>query len=237
MDGQSSSTKVNPLIAQATGSDQFGLSFTSSEELPKLLEGLTPLFDTRRIPPRPTPGTTFGTPTAYGANSGQAFVGASGIFNLGSKGRTDGSFSVGTGFGNSVTSVGVEVSASVTRVSTGDFGDSGSFGIKIHKIIPNTDGLGIAVGWSNALDWGDTTSAKETVYGVISKTFALSSDKNNRLPLSLSLGVGTGSFRSAGSIAANNNDPNLFGSIGVVLFPEISLATSWTGSQLNLGMG
>ena len=51
VEGQSSSTKVNPLIAQATGSDQFGLSFTSSEELPKLLEGLTPLFDTRRILP------------------------------------------------------------------------------------------------------------------------------------------------------------------------------------------
>lgn len=230
-----SPTEAAPLLAQAAGSDQFGGSFTPSEELQQLLEDLTPLVDTRA--PRPTPGTTFGTPTAYGANWRQAFVGASGIIDLGGAGRTDGSFSVGTGFGNSVSTVGVEVSMSVTSVSAGDFGDSGSFGLKIHKIIPNTNGLGLALGWSNALDWGDTTNAPETIYGVASKTFALRPDSTNRLPLSVSLGVGTGSFRSTGAIAAGDNDPNVFASLGVVVIPQISLASSWTGSQWNLGMG
>jgi len=224
-----------PILAQAAGSDQFGGSFTPSEELKQLLEDLTPLVDTR--PPHPSPGTTFGTPTGYGANWRQAFVGTSGIIDFGGVGRTDGSFSVGTGFGNSTSSVGVEVSMSVTSVSAGDFGDSGSLGIKIHKIIPNTGGLGLAIGWSNALDWGDTTDAPESIYGVASKTFSLRPGRTNRLPLSASLGVGTGSFRSTGAIAAGDNDPNLFASLGVVLIPQISLATSWTGSQWNLGMG
>ena len=223
------------LIAQAAGSDQFGGSFTPSEELQQLLEDLAPLVDTRT--PRPTPGTTFGTPSAYGANWRQAFVGTSGIIDLGGAGRTDGSFSVGTGFGNSVSSLGVEVSMSVTSVSAGDFGDSGSFGVKLHKIIPSTGGLGLAVGWSNALDWGDTRDAEETVYGVASKTFALRPDSTNRLPLSASVGVGTGSFRSTGAIAAGDNAPNVFASLGVVLIPQVSLASSWTGSQWNLGMG
>jgi len=227
--------EVSAILAQAVGSDQFGGGFTPSEELQQLLEDLTPVVDTRT--PRPTPGTTFGTPTAYGANWRQAFVGASGIIDLGGAGRTDGSFSIGTGFGNSLSTVGVEVSMSVTSVSSNDFGDSGSFGLKIHKIIPNTNGLGLALGWSNALDWGDTQDAPETIYGVVSKTFALRPGSTNQLPLSASLGVGTGSFRSTGAIAANDNDPNVFGSLGVVLIPQISLATSWTGSQWNLGMG
>lgn len=222
-------------LAQAAGSDQFGGSFTPSEDLQQLLNDLTPLVDTRR--PRPTPGTTFGTPTGYGANWRQAFVGGSGIVDFGGVGRTDGSFSVGAGFGDSVNSLGAEVSMSVTSVSAGDFGDSGSFGLKLHKIIPNTGGLGLALGWSNALDWGDTADAPETIYGVASKTFALRPNNSNRMPLSVSLGMGTGGFRSTGAIAAGDNDPNIFGSLGVVLIPQISLASSWTGSQWNLGMG
>jgi hypothetical protein len=228
--------QVAPVLAQAAGSDQFGGSFTPSEDLKQLLNDLTPLVDTRK--PWPTPGTTFGTPTAYGANWRQAFVGSSGIVDFGGAGRTDGSFSVGAGFGDSVNSLGAEVSISVTSVSAGDFGDSGSFGLKLHKIIPNTGGLGLALGWSNALDWGDTTNAPESIYGVASKTFALRpNNSTNRMPLSVSLGMGTGGFRSTGAIAAGNNDPNLFGSLGVVLIPQISLASSWTGSQWNLGMG
>ena len=227
--------EVAPTLAQATGSDQFGDSFSPSEDLQQLLNDLAPLVDTRT--PRPTPGSTFGTPTAYGANWRQAFVGTSGIIDFEGPGRTDGSFSVGAGFGNSISSVGVEVSMSVTSVSPDDFADSGSFGLKVHKIVPNTNGLGLAVGWSNALDWGDTQDAAETIYGVASKSFALRPNNNNRLPLSVSLGLGTGSFRSTGAIAAGDNVPNLFGSLGVVLIPQVSLATSWTGSQWNLGMG
>jgi hypothetical protein len=49
--------------------------------------------------------------------------------------------------------------------------------------------------------------------------------------------VGTGSFRSTGAIASGDNAPNVFASLGVVLIPQISLASSWTGSQWNLGMG
>jgi hypothetical protein len=227
--------QVAPVLAQAAGSDQFGGSFTPSEDLKQLLNDLTPLVDTRK--PWPTPGTTFGTPTGYGANWRQAFVGGSGALDFGGAGRTDGSFSVGAGFGDSVKSLGAEVSMSVTSVSAGDFGDSGSFGLKLHKIIPNTGGLGLAVGWSNALDWGDPGDAPETIYGAASKTFTLRPNNSNRMPLSVSLGVGTGGFRSTGAIAAGDNAPNVFGSLGVVLIPQISLATSWTGSQWNLGMG
>ncbi|KKJ00064.1 hypothetical protein PROH_09920, partial [Prochlorothrix hollandica PCC 9006 = CALU 1027] len=51
--------EVAPTLAQATGSDQFGDSFSPSEDLQQLLNDLAPLVDTRT--PRPTPGSTFGT--------------------------------------------------------------------------------------------------------------------------------------------------------------------------------
>ena len=56
------------------------------------------------------------------------------------------------------------------------------------------------------------------------------------MQLTVSAGVGTGSFRSTGAIAAGTNDPNFFGSVGLRVIPELSFVSSWTGSALNLGV-
>lgn len=231
-------SEESSLLAQATGSDQFGGTFTPSEETQLLLEDLTPIVDVQ-APIRPAAGLTFGTPTAYGAGWRQAFFSVSALFDLGGPGRdADGSFSLGTGFGNPLSDVGLEVSLGITSTEFEDFADSGSVGFKLHKIIPNTEGLGVAIGWSNALDWGDTRDASETIYGVASKFFFLDpNSEENRLPLLVSLGVGTGSFRSLGAIRAGDNDLNVFGSLGLLIQPEFSVTSSWTGSQLNLGVG
>lgn len=227
---------TSPILAQSAGSDQFGNTFTPSESR-ELLNDLVPILDVRKAP-LPTPGITFGTPTAYGASWRQAFVGTSGVIDFGGNGgRDDGSLSVGIGFGDAIETVGLETSLSITSVSANDFGDSGSVGFKLHKIIPDTKGLALAVGWATALDWGDTENEPETVYGVASKTFVLRPNNNNTFPLTASIGVGTGSFRSTGAIDAGDNTPNVFGSLGVVLIPQVSLATSWTGNKWNLGMG
>ncbi|HQQ63840.1 MAG TPA: hypothetical protein PLF22_09730 [Pseudomonadales bacterium] len=192
---------------------------------------------------KPTPTTTFGTPSAYGANAGQAFVGYSGSYDQNSSRRADGSMAFGAGFGSATDSVGLEVDVGFDSLSNNGgehFADSGSVGFKIHKIIPDSNGLGVALGWSNAKDWGVAQDTDETVYVAATKGFALNPNGNNVLPVSFTLGAGTGTFRSIEDIRKGkkgDNAPNLFGSAGIVLIPELSFATSWTGNQLNAGFG
>jgi hypothetical protein len=184
-------------------------------------------------PPSSKPGSTAGTPSAYGANWGQAFIGGGLNFPL-EDGRTDGGMSLGFGLGNAFKSVGLEVTASISSVSTGDFGDSGGVGFKVHKTFK--DGTAIAAGWSNAVKWGDANNQKDTIYGVVTKAFQLQPNSpTNKLPLTVSLGVGTGAFRSTGAIEDNNNAANFFGGLGLRVAPQVSLVTSWTGNRLNVG--
>jgi hypothetical protein len=184
-------------------------------------------------PSKSAPGSSAGTPTAYGASEGQGYVGA-GLYLPLDKGRDDGSLSVGAGFGDPVKSVAIEVGGDITSVGTQDFGDSGQVGLKLHKSFQ--DGTAVAVGWSNAIKWGDANKdAKETVYGVVTRAFDLRPNANNKLPLTVSLGVGTGSFRSEGDITSDEQGVNVFGSLGLRVIPSTSIVTSWTGNTLNAG--
>ena len=188
-------------------------------------------------PPSASPGSTAGTPSAYGASWGQAYVGGGLFFPL-DDGRTDGSLSLGFGVGDAVKSVGLEINASITSVGGGnsnfDFGDSGSLGFKLHKYLGNN--TGVAVGYSNPVTWGDSNNSRDTIYGVVTKSFDLQpKDQVNKMPLTVSLGVGSGSFRSKGAIRAGDNPANIFGSIGIRTAQEVALVSSWTGNQLNIG--
>lgn len=183
------------------------------------------------------PGSTAGTPSAYGASWGQAYVGGGLFFPL-EDGRTDGSLSVGFGLGDAVKSVGVEVNANITSVGGGnsnfDFGDSGSLGFKVHKYLG--DGAAVAVGFANPVTWGDSNNAEDTIYGVATKSFNLQpKDPNNKMPLTISVGVGSGTFRSKGALASGDNAANIFGSIGIRTAPEVAWVSSWTGNRLNIG--
>ncbi|MEH2391137.1 MAG: hypothetical protein V7K21_05485 [Nostoc sp.] len=188
--------------------------------------------------PKAAPGSTAGTPSAYGASFGQAYIGGGLFFPLDEdKDRVDGSLSVGFGLGDAVKSVGLEVNVNITSVGGGesfDFGDSGGVGFKLHKYLG--DGTAVAIGWSNPIKWGDVNKAKDTIYGVVSKSFTLQSNNpNNKLPLTVSVGLGSGAFRSKGAIAADENPANLFAGLGLRVIPEISLVSSWTGNRLNMG--
>ncbi|MBD2144515.1 hypothetical protein [Sphaerospermopsis sp. FACHB-1194] len=178
-------------------------------------------------PLKAAPGSSAGTPTAYGAGWGQAFIGGGLFFPF--DGKVDGSMSVGFGLGNAVKSAGLEVAFNIISLGGqnnffGDFADSGTVGLKLHRILSRD--TAVAVGWSNAIKWGEADIPQETIYGVVSQRFD---------ELSVSLGVGSGSFRSKGARNAGENDPNLFASIGYRVTPQASLVSSWTGSGLNLG--
>ncbi|WP_024546393.1 hypothetical protein [Picosynechococcus sp. NKBG15041c] len=237
--GQQNPSETPTFFTQATDAEFLETNATSPEDFQQLLEDLTPLAD---VPTRsrPTPGITFGTPTAYGISWGQAYFTVSSTIGLAGGQRTaDGSFATGIGFGDPLDSVGLEVAVSLTSSDPQDLADSGSVGFKLHKIIPNTEGLALAVGWDNAIPWGDVVDTPNTIYGVASKTFALRPESDNQLPLSVSLGLGSGSFRTLTESRdfGPSNSPKVFGSLGLVINPTVSFATSWTGNQLNLGIG
>ena len=181
--------------------------------------------------PQPIPSSTFITPNAYGASWGDAYIGVAGTTEDTDDGL-DGSAGVGVGFGNPVNNVGVEVNVGV--ISLDGFADDGIAGFKVHKVFPRANNLAVAVGWANPIKWGAANDEEDTFYGVATQRFNLRPNKANPLPLTASLGVGTGEFRSNGAIAAGDNAPNVFGSVGLRVIPRVSLISSWTGSGLGL---
>lgn len=227
---------LGPAVAQTTPTDSsssVGDTFGDINELRQQLL-IEPILGTRK-PPSASPGSTAGTPSAYGASQGQAYVGIGTFIPL-DGGDVDGSLSAGVGFGDPVKSVGVEVGANITSIGGQniDIADSGSVGVKLHKYLP--DGTAVAVGWSNPVKWGDAKDAEETIYGVVTKSFDLKPNSPaNKMPLTVSLGVGTGGFRSKGAIKDDNNSANLFGSLGLRVTPETAVVSSWTGNSLNIG--
>lgn len=185
-----------------------------------------------------SPGSSAGTPSGYGASFGQAYVGGGLFFPLEeNRDRVDGSLGFGFGLGNAAKSVGLEVNVNITSVGGGDtfdFGDSGSVGFKLHRYF--SDGTAVAVGWLNPVKWGDVNTAKDTIYGVVTRAFPLQPNNlNNRMPLTISVGIGSGAFRSKGAIDANENAANIFASLGLRVLPQVSLVSSWTGNRLNMG--
>ncbi|MBE9200815.1 MULTISPECIES: hypothetical protein [unclassified Nodularia (in: cyanobacteria)] len=193
--------------------------------------------------PKAWPGSTAGTPSGYGASAGQVYIGVGVVFPLDedSDASVDGSYSAGFGLGDPFKFVGLEINANFTSAG-GDFlkggefdvGTSGYMGLKLHKYF--ADGTAVAVGWSNAVKWGESSSNKDTVYGVVTKAFPLQpNNSNNQLPLTISVGVGNGGFRSLGARETDENDVNVFGSVGLRVIPQLSLVSSWTGNRLNIG--
>ncbi len=184
--------------------------------------------------PQPVPSSSFLTPSAYGADGGDVFAGVA-IATDNRRGNFNGSASVGFGVGDAVNSVGLEVSAGVFSglINSETFADDGVVGFKLHRAFPSAN-LAIALGWANPIKWGAAKKEEDTFYGVATTRFDLRHNQPNPLPLTVSLGAGTGAFRSTGAIAAKDNSPNVFGSVSLRVQPEISVISSWTGSTLGL---
>ena len=192
----------------------------------------------------PAPGLSFGAPSAYGASGGSVFVGVSygsevheGIFTFYTKENekvADGSMNAGFGIGDP-NQLGAEISVGIISLAcqkgSSCFAADGTAGIKLHKKFENKFVDGVALGYSDLVRWGQASDFA-TIYAVASKDFKL----NDKEAL-FNLGIGTGSFRTKSDIDSNKNNPNLFGGIGIQLFPRLSVASSWNGSTLAAGFG
>jgi hypothetical protein len=184
----------------------------------------------------PGPAGSITTPTAFGVDFGQAFVGA------GIQGRTrythdpDAAFVVGLGLGDRRV-LGVELAA--TSYSTfsergGTFGEVGSLSVRVHRLLG--EDFAIAAGWENPVHWGDS-DAGESRYAVISRVFRNGPDVDAPFSATvISMGVGDGRFRTEPQVMADRKRVNFFMSTGVRLREHASWIIDWTGQDLNMAV-
>jgi S-layer homology domain len=205
-----------------------------------------------------------GTPTAFGANWGDFFLGAGyqgetrpNVFsnaNLPSsplatpaekaKNPETFAYSVGLGLGDARNFLGLEtVATTYNRSGAGNPGsfENGGISFKLHKLLG--DNFAIAAGYENAVTFGNNpvtldggVNGGRTGYGVAS--LILNPDPNMGFfsNTTLSVGAGAGRFRSIGDIRANNDTINVFGSLGTRLFSNVSLVGDWNGQDLSVGL-
>jgi hypothetical protein len=196
---------------------------------------------------RGAPGTSSGTPFAFGPNWGDVFVGggyqsqtrglrlANGT--LSENGNNDGTVSAGFGLGSSADFVGLEVAVTSLSTFRSGFGNRMGFSFKLHRMIGNS--AGIAVGVEDAfIVGGQKTDGTDSWYGVLSKVFVLggSDESPSGMAFILSGGVGNGRFRTIDDVSANKQSVNAFGSLAFLLNSHISALTEYTGQDLNVGL-
>ncbi|MEH1958331.1 MAG: hypothetical protein V7L05_00190 [Nostoc sp.] len=179
------------------------------------------------------PSLSFGIPSAFGANWGDFFVGASGGTrrDRNGNGGLDGSISAGFGLGDSQKSIGLEVAFNEGSIK--NFGDNGTFDLKAHRVLyaGSTNQIAAAVGWNTFAQYGNEGVADSSVYGEVTNVSLLQpNNPENQMPLALSVGVGGGNFRSG------NDDVGVFGGVGLQVYPQVGIGASWSGVALNAGV-
>ncbi len=221
------------LIAQTQESNQDDINRIQQELL------VEPLINIKVVQPKPTypPGLSFAAPSAFGADMGDVFIGASAA-TAGNRGDSindiDASTSIGFGLGNSQKLVGLELS--FNNGSVKNFGSNGTFDLKAHRIVyaQGTNQIGVAAGWKAFAQYQTEASIEEirpsSVYGVVTSYSLLKpNDSVNKMPVSISLGAGGGNFRQG------NASTGVFAGVGVQVHPQVGVGFGWSGVGLNLG--
>jgi len=187
---------------------------------------------------RVAPGSSSGTPTGYGAEFGDVFVGVGFqsrmryVRHLPPSRRVDGWVGGGIGLGNARRNLGVELEVTSYSTLRSGFLNHRSFSFKVHRRLPwNTS---IAYGWENAIR-SEGLDGGSSMYGVASHSFKLRDSSSPFSRVTMSAGVGDGRFQTESAIKDWKHGVNAFGSIGVRILPPFSLITEWTGQDFTLG--
>jgi hypothetical protein len=187
------------------------------------------------------PAAALGIPTGFGADFGDVFLGGGLQSRTRYSEKMDGGGVIGLGLGSARRSLGVEIA--VAQFGTLRSCCRGGASIKVHRMLPGA--ASIAVGWENAVGWGQLagatdgpfTDAGTSIYAVGSKLVPLSSDPGAPFgSLVATLGVGTGRFRSETAILDSINTVGVFGGLAMRIAPPASVMASWTGQDLNAGI-
>lgn len=177
-------------------------------------------------------GSSINTPTAFGAQTGDIFLGATYQEQVRFFDEDDGAVVLGFGLGDERRLVALETAVSIYDLFDDTFEDGG-ISFKLHRLIG--DDLSVAVGVENAIVWGNT-DGDQSVYGVVSKVFRLRDNPSDPFSrLTASVGLGGGRFRSEDDIEDKEGSTNVFGSVGLQVVEPVTLIADWTGQDLYLG--
>jgi len=194
-------------------------------EFPAQLEAIA--FDRHR------PNHSVTTPTAFGLEWGQGFVGVGWQERARYISKPDGAVAAGFGIGDPRRWVGGEVAyTSFSTVRSGFFTRS-ALSVRVHRAV--LDRTAVAVGWENAVVWGPTDGGSSR-YLVASHTLPYG---NSRLrpyqTLTGTLGIGNGRFRSEEKIQKDEGVLGVFGSLALRPIEPLTLIADWTGQDLAAG--
>jgi hypothetical protein len=178
------------------------------------------------------PGSTVGSPSAFGADWGDVFAGASFQERTRFTDKSDGAVVAGFGLGDARRAVGLEVAVTVFDLFDDTFG-RGGISFKAHRLLG--EGFAIAAGVENAIIWGESDT-DSSGYGVVSKVFRFRDAAEPFSTLIVNLGLGGGRFRSEDDVIDGNGTINVFGSVGLHVVEPLSVIADWTGQDLNLGV-
>lgn len=181
---------------------------------------------------RSAPAMGASSPTAWGANWRDAFVGVAYQDRVRNLDNNDGSFAFGFGLGNAWRWVGLDVA--ILELSTVDTGllTREAIDLKLHRNLPA--GFAVAVGWETAILRGYTDGGSNR-YAVVSKWTRIR--PRPTLPFSelvVSLGTGDGRFLSEEDWATDPRKFNVFGSAGLRVLAPVSVIADWYGQDLAL---
>ena len=199
------------------------------------------------------PGTATATPTAFGALWGQVY--GSVAYQPVSRHATrrdpnwkagrwsDGTISFGAGVGNPHKWVGLDITLNIIETietvetwSLSEFARERTLSLKLHRALPYESA--IALGYENA--WRNSPEEREggnSVYGVATKVFTIRARRNSFFSrATVSVGVGTDRFLPESQYQRSAKGANVFGSVGVRLWPFMNVVADWTGQDLNVGV-
>jgi hypothetical protein len=186
---------------------------------------------------RSSPGSSSGSPSAYGPNWGDGFVGMGYVHrarfaqNDTWRDNVDGAISGGFGLGNARDLIGVEVSIASFSTFDSGFGSRMGVGLKLHKALPGD--FGVAIGVENAFTRGVTLDP--SYYGVVTRVW--SQDWWNPFTnITATLGAGNGRFQREEDFNAGRNRINPFAAVGVQVWEPVAFIADWTGQDLVLAV-
>jgi hypothetical protein len=181
------------------------------------------------------PAASISSPTAFGVEMGEAFVGIAWQSRTRYTHIDDGAAVLGLGLGDRDRAVALEVAA--TSYSTfrgaGPF-ETGSLSFKLHHAFG--DDWGVAAGIENAVEWGGS-DAGFSPYGVVTHVVRLNDEPRRPFSaLALSAGLGAGRFRSEQDVVVDKKTVNPFGAVGVQVLEPLSAVADWNGQDLFAGV-
>lgn len=181
------------------------------------------------------PAATIASPTAFGVQMGEAFVGATYQARTRFTHVRDGAGVIGVGLGDRDRYVGLEVAlTSYSTLRGGGPLQTGGVSFKLHRALGPD--WGIAAGVENAVLWGGSDTGRSP-YLVTTRDFHLTADDTRPFSsIAATLGVGGGRFRSEQQIVNDRKTANVFGALGIQILQPVALTADWSGQDLLAGV-